>query len=303
MGLHEDTRNASPDRRPRQHGNELALAARGGALPAGQLHRVGGIEHDRAAGVAHRGEPAHVEDEVVVAEAEAALADEDLLVAGASRLLDDVLHLPGREELALLDVERLALHGGIADEVRLPAEERRRLHHVDHRRDLGERRVLVHVGEHRDADLALYGTQYFQTFFHAGAAVALARGAVRLVEGALEDVGHAESSGGLFQLAGDIDAELLALQRVRTGNEKERPVQADVETAEFHAATTESVPPGRWARARCRRAASTYALKSGWPSRGVEVNSGWNCTPMKNGWPGSSMISGRFSLGVRAETL
>src|SRR2546423_1282079 len=80
---------------------------------------------------------AHGERQVVEAEAEATLADEDLLVAGASRLLDDVLHLPGREELALLDVERLALHGGVADEVGLPAQERRRLHHVDHRRDLG----------------------------------------------------------------------------------------------------------------------------------------------------------------------
>ena len=49
----------------------------------------------------------------------------------------------------------------------------------------------------------------------------------------------------LRQLAGDVDAELLALQRVRPGNEKERPVQADVEAAEFHAATTRSRPPAR----------------------------------------------------------
>ena len=39
------------------------------------------------------------------------------------------------------------------DEIRLPAQERRRLQHVDHRGHLGERRVLVHVGEHRNADL------------------------------------------------------------------------------------------------------------------------------------------------------
>src|SRR6267142_2449958 len=42
---------------------------------------------------------------------------------------------------------------------------------------------------------------------------------------------------------------------------------------------------------------------SGWPSRGVEVNSGWNWQPTNQGWSGSSIISGRFSLGVRAETL
>src|SRR5690349_4395474 len=290
MGLHEDARNARADRRPCQHRNELALPAGSGALAARQLYRVGRIEHHRAAGVAHRGKAAHVDDQVVVAEAEAALADEDLLVAGALRLLDHVLHFPGRQELALLDIEGLALLGGIADEVRLPGEERRRLHHVDDRRHLGERRVLVHVGEDGNADLLLHRRKDAQPLFHPRPAVALARGAVRLVEGAFEYVGHAELRGVLLELASDIEAQLLGFQRIRTGNEKERPVQADVETAEFHAATTESVPPGRWARARCRRAASTKALKSGWPSRGVEVNSGWNWTPMKNGWPGSSMI-------------
>src|SRR5262245_29169875 len=100
MRLHKDAGNPSPDRRPRQHRNELALAARSGALAARKLDRVGRIEHHRAAGLAHRGETAHVDNEVVVTEAEAALADEDLLVPGALRLLDHVLHFPRREELA-----------------------------------------------------------------------------------------------------------------------------------------------------------------------------------------------------------
>ena len=64
--------------------------------------------------------------------------------------------------------------------------------HVDHRGDFLERRVLVHVGEHRNADLLLDLGEDLQALLHARAAVALARGAVRLVERALEDVGHAE---------------------------------------------------------------------------------------------------------------
>ena len=61
--------------------------------------------------------------------------------------------------------------------------------------------------------------------------------------------------------------------------------------------TSPTAPSSASASAR----ASTKALNSGCPARGVEVNSGWNCTPKKNGCPGSSIISGRFSLGVRAE--
>jgi hypothetical protein len=49
--------------------------------------RNGGVEHHRAAGVAHHREAAHVDDQIVVAEAEAALADQDLLVPGAGSLL------------------------------------------------------------------------------------------------------------------------------------------------------------------------------------------------------------------------
>ena len=77
-------------------------------LPARQLHRMRRIEHHRAAGAAHHRQRAHVGDQVVVAEGEAALADHDVLVAGGARLVHHVLHFPGRQELALLDVDRLA---------------------------------------------------------------------------------------------------------------------------------------------------------------------------------------------------
>ena len=79
------------------------------ALPARQLHRMRGVEHDRAAGGAHDRERAHVGHEVVIAERRAALAHQD--VVGAARRLrlgDDLPHVLGRQELALLDVDRLA---------------------------------------------------------------------------------------------------------------------------------------------------------------------------------------------------
>src|SRR3546814_5066025 len=88
MGFHEKTGYAHRHRRARQHRDEFALAAAAAALPARQLHRVGGVEHHRAAGVAHHREAAHVADQVVVAEAGAALADHDVGVARRPGLVD-----------------------------------------------------------------------------------------------------------------------------------------------------------------------------------------------------------------------
>ena len=52
MRLDEDAGDADRDRGARQHRHELALAARRGALPARLLHRMGGVEDHRRAGLA-----------------------------------------------------------------------------------------------------------------------------------------------------------------------------------------------------------------------------------------------------------
>src|SRR5262249_53974972 len=50
----------------------------------------------------------------------------------------------------------------------------------------------------------------------------------------------------------------------------------------------------------CSSAALMNEVKSGCPSRGVEVNSGWYCTPTNHGWSCSSEISVRSSALVFA---
>ena len=53
----------------------------------------------------------------------------------------------------------------------------------------------------------------------------------------------------------------------------------------------------------CASAAWMKDLNSGWPPQGVDLNSGWNCTPMNHGCTlcGSSTISVSFSRCVSAE--
>ena len=64
--LDEDGGHADRDGRPRQHRDELALAAAGAALPARLLHRVGGVEHDRPAGGGHDGAGARMSETSVL---------------------------------------------------------------------------------------------------------------------------------------------------------------------------------------------------------------------------------------------
>jgi hypothetical protein len=92
------------------------------------------------------------------------------------------------EELALLDVHRLAALGHGADEIGLAAQEGRRLQHVDHR---GHRRHLglgVHVGQHRHAQLLRTLARISRPFSMPGPR-RTAGGAVGLVVAALEDEG------------------------------------------------------------------------------------------------------------------
>ena len=71
--LDEHRGDADRQRGARQHRRELALAARGAALPARLLHRMRRVEHHRIAGARHDRQRAHVGDQRVVAEAGAAL--------------------------------------------------------------------------------------------------------------------------------------------------------------------------------------------------------------------------------------
>src|SRR5438132_299537 len=78
----------------------------------------------------------HVRDQVVVAERGAALTHEDVVLsARLARLLHHVLHFGWRQKLALLDIDRPSRSGDDVDEIGLAAEKRRRLQHVDRRRD------------------------------------------------------------------------------------------------------------------------------------------------------------------------
>ena len=66
MGLDEYAGDADRDGRARQHRDEFALAARGGALPARLLHRMRRVENDRRAGLFARTGSARISETSVL---------------------------------------------------------------------------------------------------------------------------------------------------------------------------------------------------------------------------------------------
>src|SRR5690606_34757041 len=120
MGFHEQHGDADGNRGARQHRDKLPLPARGGALPARLLHRMGRIEDDgKPRLLRHDGKPAHIGDERVIAEARAALGQQHIAVAARDQLVGDILHIPGGEELPLLHIHDLARRRSGKQKIRL----------------------------------------------------------------------------------------------------------------------------------------------------------------------------------------
>ena len=217
-----------------QRHDKSPVAAGGRAQPAGLLHRVGAVEDDGPAELLHNFQPPHVHHQVAVAERRAALGEHDALRAAALQLLDDVLRLPGREELAFLHIDRAAGVRAGVQQVRLAAHESRHLQDVrrlGHARGLGG---LVHVYEQGHAQPVLEVLEQVQGGFHAYAAEGAVGGAVGLIEGGLQDEGRLEGREERLELRGLGRVGLRGLYDARAGDIDQRPVVGEGHVPDFN---------------------------------------------------------------------
>src|SRR5690606_33241644 len=91
-------------------------------------------------------------DECVVAEGYAPFGQEHVRIARLDDLVEDVLHVPGRKKLPLLDVHDAPGGGGSHQKVGLTAKEGGNLQHVDHLGDGGALLRFVHIRQHRQTE-------------------------------------------------------------------------------------------------------------------------------------------------------
>lgn len=170
---------------------------------------------------AHDGERAHIDYEVVVAEAGAALGEGDAGIAGVADLFDGVAHVEGCYELAFFHVDSLAGFGGGDEQVGLAAEEGRDLEDVHGFAYGGAVLWGVDIGEDGEACGFGHGAEDAAAFGEAGAAEAADGGAIGFVVAGFEDVGDAEVGGDALDGVGHGAGVLLGLDDTRAGDEEE----------------------------------------------------------------------------------
>ena len=212
-----------------QHGDELGLASAdrlssGPAGGGGSLDGVGGVEDDGRE-LAQDGQRAHIDDEIVVAEAGATLAEADPLIAGIADLGDGMAHVRRSDELAFFNVDRPAGLGGGDEQVGLAAEEGGNLEHgfgvAESVREPGAVLRGVDVGENGNAKVAGDGAEDARAFDQARAAEAADAGAVGLIVAGLEDPREAQLGGDPENRLGERAGVSFGLEDAGSGDEEE----------------------------------------------------------------------------------
>ena len=187
----------------------------------GLLERVGDVEDYGRSEGAHCGDAAVVDDEVLIAEGDAAFGECHVVAAGVAHLAESKLHRLGRETLAFLDVDGAAGACGGHEEVGLAAEESGNLEHVD---VFGGHACLfgrMDVGDHGDAERLTHLGQNSQSLMVADAGERVEARAVGLAVGTFENVGDAEARGDFACAFGYFEGHLFAFDDAGTCEKKE----------------------------------------------------------------------------------
>lgn len=192
---------------------------------------MGAVEDDWGH-FSHDGQRAEIDDEIVVAEAGAALSQGDALVAGGADFFDGVRHVRGRDELAFLDVDGSAGFSGGDEQVGLAAEKGRDLKDVYGFGGDFALGGLVHIGQHGEAGFAGEAGKNACALKEAGAAKAFDAGAVGFVVACFEDVRDAEVGGDALDGVGHGAHVRLALDDAGAGDQEEA-TRSNLDRADF----------------------------------------------------------------------
>ena len=250
----------------------------GPACAARELHRVGRVEHDRVAERPHDRQPAEVDDQVVVAEARAALGQEHVARCPTPRTFSTTLAMSrGATNWPFFTFTGRPLARARHDQVGLAAEERGDLEHVEHLGGGGDLGDVVHVGEYRETGLLLDLPEDPEPLDEARPPIGVDRGPVGLVVGRLVDERHTRVRGRPLQALRDHQRVLLVLDCAGAADQGQRRPAPDGDGADADRPRPAHAPPW-WSRAALMNAA-----KSGCGSHGRERNSGWNCPATNHG--------------------
>ncbi len=169
---------------------------------------MGCIDRHWRAELLHERDAGHVDDQVVIAKTDPALAQDDRIGRGRlTDLVQDVLGVGRRHELRLLDVQQTAARRDRFcagnDDIGLPRQKGRHLQEIgDHRHRLGLRRLMI-IGADRHAEFSADRRQLREARFETGAPIGSYRGPIGLVKTRLEYEGQMQFGANATQMRRD----------------------------------------------------------------------------------------------------
>ncbi|MNL18016.1 hypothetical protein D3C87_1391400 [compost metagenome] len=164
----------------------------------------------------HDAKAQHVDHQIVVAEAGAAIAQDQLVVTGLGKLFNNVQHLGRAEELRFLDVDHALGLRQRHHQVSLPGQEGRQLQDVGHFRDRRGLPGFVHIGDDRHAEFLFDRFEDLHALFQARPPVGMDGRAVGLVERRLEHVGNTQLAGDALIFLARAQRQIQGFQYVDT---------------------------------------------------------------------------------------
>jgi len=158
---------------------------------------------------------------------------DNFVVAGGGNFLDDVGHVPRRDELGFLDVDDAAGLGGSEKKIRLAREKSGDLQDVAGFCGRGGLRGIVDVGEDRNLEIGFNFAEDAKAFDQARAAEGFYRRSIGLVVGGFEDVGNLRVGGDFGDALGHGARVRFGFDDAGSGNEEERIAAAETERVEL----------------------------------------------------------------------
>src|SRR5688572_6414656 len=187
------------------------------------------IEHNGAAKALHDWKRSEIHNKVVVAERRAAFREHESSASGLARLINDVLHFPRCEKLALLDVDDPPGFRGRNDQVGLPAKKSGNLKDIHYLSDSIGLPGLVNIGQDGDSDFASRVPQDLEPFLHPRAAEGLNRTAIGFVERCLENKTYTTLRCDSLELSCHEQHVLAAFDDARPCDEEKILLQVELE--------------------------------------------------------------------------
>src|SRR5262245_38550772 len=233
MRLDKNAGNSNRRRGPGKNRHKLAFATGRRPLPAGLLDGMGGVENDRRLCRAFENrQRAHIGHERVVAKRHPALCHQDISVSRPRYFFDDVLHVPRRQELALLHVDCFSGLGSSNEEIGLATKKSGNLQPVHDRRDLRALLGIVHVGEDGHLQLVPNLRKDWQSGFEPEAARRFGRCSIGLVERCFVNKANPRAAGYFLQGGRHFQCVRFAFKRTRPGNQRQRQRVAEAHAAD-----------------------------------------------------------------------